>query len=84
VVTLASATGQYGGPYDTARRQARLAAMMGADVALVAAHLPGDRSCPPSFPGSLATQCPGLLCPPGELPNQPPMATRPRNGRCRY
>lgn len=43
VVTLASATGKYGGPYDTAKRQARIVASLGADVDLVAAHLPGDR-----------------------------------------
>lgn len=43
VVTLASATGKYGGPYDTAKRQARIVAGMGADVKLVAAHLTGDK-----------------------------------------
>lgn len=68
VVTLASATGQYGGPYDTARRQARLAAMMGADVALVAAHLPGDRSCPPSFPARWPPSAQGSFARPGSYP----------------
>jgi glycosyltransferase involved in cell wall biosynthesis len=42
VVTLASATGKYGGPYDTAKRQARIVAELGAEVEVVAAHLPGD------------------------------------------
>lgn len=51
IVTLASATGQYGGPYDTARRQARLIAMAGGDVTLVAAHLPGDAPTEDMFPG---------------------------------
>jgi glycosyltransferase involved in cell wall biosynthesis len=42
IVTQASAKGLYGGPYDTARRQARLVALSGAEVALVAGHLPDD------------------------------------------
>ena len=77
VVTLASATGQYGGPYDTARRQARLAAMMGADVALVAAHLPGDRSCPPSFPARWPPSAQGSFARPGSYPR----SGRPRGHR---
>ncbi len=42
VVTLASATGRYGGPFDTAVRQTVLAEELGFDARLFAAHLPGD------------------------------------------
>lgn len=52
VVALASSTGQYGGPYDTARRQALLASALGADVVLIAASLPNDAptlAAPPGF-----------------------------------
>lgn len=43
VVTLASATGRYGGPYDTARRQAILADEAGCEVTLCAGFIGGDR-----------------------------------------
>lgn len=43
VVTLASATGRYGGPFDTASRQASIAAELGHETTLLAGHLPGDR-----------------------------------------
>lgn len=43
VVTLASATGMYGGPFDTARRQALIASELGFDVALLAGFRSGDR-----------------------------------------
>lgn len=42
VVTLASATGRYGGPFDTATRQMLLASEMGFDTVLFAGYLPGD------------------------------------------
>lgn len=42
VVTLASATGKYGGPFDTATRQASLAQVMGFDAALMAGSLAND------------------------------------------
>ncbi|WP_426763931.1 glycosyltransferase family 4 protein [Pseudarthrobacter sp. 1G09] len=44
VVTLASATGKYGGPFDTAISQARLIANIdGQDVTLLAGHMRNDR-----------------------------------------
>jgi glycosyltransferase involved in cell wall biosynthesis len=46
VVTLASRTGAYGGPFDTALNQARILASNGHDVRLVAGHRHGDRPAP--------------------------------------
>lgn len=42
VVTLASSTGKYGGPYDTSVRQALLASELGCDSTLFAGVLKGD------------------------------------------
>lgn len=42
VVTLASATGKYGGPFDTASRQVRLANEIGIEAKLIAGFLQGD------------------------------------------
>lgn len=43
IVTLASSTGKYGGPYDTASSQSRLVAGQDdIEVTLIAGHLPGD------------------------------------------
>lgn len=42
VVTLASATGKYGGPFDTASRQVRVSEEMGIESTLLAGFLPGD------------------------------------------
>lgn len=43
VVTLASATGKYGGPFDTACRQVIIADDIGYAATLFASYLPGDR-----------------------------------------
>lgn len=43
IVTLASKTGRYGGPYDTARNQAHLVADCDLRVTLIAGHLEGDK-----------------------------------------
>lgn len=42
IVTLGSASGRYGGPYDTARRQGELARQNGIEYELLAGHLPND------------------------------------------
>lgn len=47
VVTLGSATGKYGGPYDTARRQVDLMHARGVRCRLLAGHLRGDRPTHP-------------------------------------
>lgn len=54
VVTLGSATGRYGGPYDTALRQARIASENGAKAVLLAGYLDGDAP-PPSTEGDGVT-----------------------------
>lgn len=43
IVTLASRSGKYGGPFDTARRQAEIGLDAGFDMALIAGALVGDR-----------------------------------------
>lgn len=42
VLTLASKTGSYGGPFDTAREQAHIATTIGFNVRLMAGHLAND------------------------------------------
>ena len=51
VVTLASATGKYGGPFDTHTHQARIAHDMGFDATLLAGFLPGDAPAGESLRG---------------------------------
>ncbi|MEW1949027.1 glycosyltransferase family 4 protein [Pseudarthrobacter sp902506025] len=46
VVTLASATGKYGGPYDTSLRQTVLASGIGFDCVLFSGFLEGDEPIP--------------------------------------
>lgn len=46
IVTLGSATGRYGGPYDTALRQAQIASRRGDKAILVAGYLDGDAPLP--------------------------------------
>lgn len=48
IVTLGSATGRYGGPYDTAVRQARIASENGAHAILLAGFMEGDKPSPSS------------------------------------
>jgi glycosyltransferase involved in cell wall biosynthesis len=44
VVTLASKSGRYGGPFDTSVRQMEVASRLGYEVRLLAGHLQGDRA----------------------------------------
>lgn len=53
VVTLASATGRYGGPYDTATRQAEIAAKLGLRTTLLAGVIEQDAPDAASLPDTI-------------------------------